>query len=978
MEQGAPADIWALAQGRDGYLWLGTGSGLYRFDGIRFEAFVPPAQAAFASNNITSLYAASDGALWIGFLMGGISVLRDGHLRHYPAGPGVPADLLLAFAEDRDGTLWAAARDGFSRFDGQAWHAVGADWGYPAKRAHALLLDSRGTLWVATGETLVYLPRGDRRFIDSGQAVGPLAVLAETGDGRLWVSDGLHGTRALPAGAGSSRRQPQATRGFPWLANMRIDRAGTLWGTERSEGGLVRVTGLSRFNDGRSLQRGDLEAILRKRDGLLSDRAIPVLRDREDNIWIGTNLGLHRFRYNNVRVVRDARLTQHATYGIASSARLGPLVSSGRRLYQLRDGHPQLLAEADAGTISALVANADGSVWAKTETGLARLHAGRLQTVRLGDGDVDNAALGVISADGGGGVLVMRDGEGLFQIDDQRVRRIGSGIIDSEHATALVRQADGTLWIGYTGSRLARWDGRSQKLYTRADGLQLGTIVALMPTPSGLLVAGETGMAILRDGRIQRLHARDPQVLQGVTGIVRSDNGDLWLNGMRGVVRIQAADLASAIAAPARAMPVRLFDFGDGLPGVAQQYAPTATALADTDGVLWFATSQGLASIDPRQLSENTVVPPVHIRALTAGGQRHRPRPGMRLPAGTRALRLDYTALSLSVPEHVRFRYQLLGVDAGWQDGGGQRHATYTNLAPGEYRFRVIAANDSGLWNNQGDTLAFSIAPLFTQTWWFAALCVLAMGGLLLLVYLLRLRQMGERLRMRLEERHSERERIARELHDTLLQSVQGLVLRFQAVANRLDYGDPVRDALEQALDRADDVISEGRERVLDLRADIPAVAVDLAGAFVELGAQLDDGHGPAIRVVVEGRLPPMEPSVRDEIYWIGHEILSNAYRHAQASRIEVEIACSRRQLSLRFRDNGRGLADDVLRQGHKPGHWGLTGIRERARLIPARLAIRSAPGRGTEIELLVPTNALSLRARPERWRQRMQQWWKR
>lgn len=977
MEDGAPADIWALAQGKDGYLWLGTGTGLYRFDGVQFDQYLPPRDRPFASNNITALYAASDGALWIGFLMGGVSVLRDGQLTHYPAAPGVPSDLLLAFAEDRDGTIWAAARGGFSRFDGQRWQAVGADWGYPGTQAHSLLVDSIDTLWVTTGTTLMYLPRGAHRFHPTREPAGPLASLAQAPDGTLWISDGLHGTRSLPD-ARDPGRAPQAlpATDFARFACMRIDHAGVLWGTDRTAGGLMRVSNLQRFRSGRSLRPEDMDATMRKRDGLLSDRAIPVLRDREGNVWVGTNLGLHRFRYNNVRALQDERLTQHATYGIAYSPEHGLVVSNDRLLYRLRDGVPEQLADSGGAIISAVVVTGDGSLWAKTEKSLARFTQRKLESVPV-PGDAA-AALSVIVADGVAGVLVMREGSGLFHVDGQHVRSVGPGIISAVHATALARESNDNLWIGYTGNLLARWDGKTQRVYSSRDGLDLGTITAIAPTSVGLLVAGETGLAILRAGRFHRLPVANPQALHGITGIVVSSGGDIWLNGIRGVVRITAQDLAAAVDSPGRELTTRIFDLGDGLLGVAQQYTPSSTALADGSGTLWFATSQGLATIDPAYLTSNRVVPPVRIRALTAADRRYNPHNGLHLPKGTKSLRLEYTALSLSVPERVRFRYRLDGVDTDWQEAGSRRHAFYANLGPGAYRFRVIAANDSGLWNEEGDALDFTIDPLFTQTWWFAALCVLAAGGLLVSLYLMRLRQIAERVRLRLEERHNERERIARELHDTLLQSIHGLVLRFQAVANRLVADDPVRTALELALDRADEVIAEGRDRVRDLRATMISSPVDLPEAFAKVGAELAESDPADFRVVVEGQMPTMDPFIRDEIYWIGREVLTNAFRHAHANRIEVEISCGREILSFRFRDDGRGMADDIQQNGQKPGHWGLSGMRERARTIPAEIHIWSREGHGTEVELVMKVSAVSLGPHQTGWREWIRRWWRR
>jgi len=975
MQDGAPADIWALAQGRDGYLWLGTGTGLYRFDGVQFEQFHPTQDKPFASSNITALYTASDGALWIGFLIGGVSVLRDGQLTHYPIASGAPADLVLAFAEDRNGAIWVAARGGFRRFDGQRWHTIGAQWGYPASGAHSLLTDAAGTLWVTTGRTLLYLPSGAHKFRSTREPVGLLATLAEAPDGTIWLSDGLHGTRPLH----DARDPRRVLRALPMtdvahLASMRIDDAGALWGTDRTVGGVMRVSNLHRFQNGRSLRPEDFDATIRKRDGLSSDRTIPVLRDREGNIWVGTNLGLHRFRLSNVHALQDERLSQHSTYGMTYSPKYGLLVSNDRFLYRIHEGVPELLADTGGAGIHALVASSEGGVWAKTDHSLLRLEQGRLESIALPL--ADTGVLNLIASDGKAGLLLMQVTSGLHHFDGKRWSRMGAGAIQPRNATALAQGSNGDVWIGYPGSVLARWDGRKQRIYSSRDGLNVGTITAITPVEAGLLVAGETGLVLLRDERIHPLLMAVPERFRGITGIVASRHGDIWLNGIRGVVRISAGELAGIATESGRPLGNKIFDLGDGMPGVAQQYTPAPTAVADGEGRLWFATNQGPAMLDPEHLRINRVVPPVHIRALIAANRRYDAESGLRLPKGTTNVRFEYTALSLSVPQRVRFRYRLKGIDTDWQEAGNRRGAYYANLRPGNYRFQVIAANNSGVWNEQGDSLDFIIEPRFTQTWWFAALCVIAAAGLLFSLYLLRLRQIAERVRMRLEERHNERERIARELHDTLLQGIQGLVLRFQAIANRIPSDDHLRSAMEKALDRADEAIVEGRDRVRDLRASMMSSAIDLPEAFARVGAELAESHPAEFSVVVEGRLPALDPCIRDEVYWIGREVLSNAFRHANASRIEVEVSCGHEFLAFRFRDNGQGMGDDIHRNGEKPGHWGLAGMRERAKAISAELNIWSREGKGTEVELVMRKSAASRGARKPGWRERLTRIW--
>ncbi|MBT2744903.1 MULTISPECIES: triple tyrosine motif-containing protein [unclassified Lysobacter] len=653
------------------------------------------------------------------------------------------------------------------------------------------------------------------------------------------------------------------------------------------------------------------------------------------------------------------------------------MVSADGRLYGVRNGVLETIADAGEDGIAGLAATDDGTVWLASAHHLLRWRNGRMAAV-LPPENAGSAVVTLMASDGNHGVLAMHEGHGLFRHDGTQWHGIGIGALRALHATALLRARDGAVWIGYPANALTRWDGTARRDFSAHEGLNVGTVTALADSAAGLLVAGESGLALLHEGRFHPLRASRPELLHGITGIVETARGELWLNGVRGVVRIERDALRRALANRDEPLSLRLFDFDDGLPGVAQQAPISSSAELARDGRIWFATNQGLAVIDPHNLHSNPIAPPVTVRALAANRRQYGAIAGMRLPKGTSDLRIDYTALSLSMPERVQLRYRLSGVDRHWQDAGNRRQAFYTNLGPGDYRFQVIAANDSGVWNEQGATLGFSIEPRFTQTWWFSALCVLVGAGLLFALYLLRLRQIAEGVHVRLEERHQERERIARELHDTLLQGIQGLVLRFQAIANRLPQEDPTRTAMEQALDRADDVIAEGRDRVSDLRASMTTTP-DLAEAFGRLGVELAESHPAGFQVLVEGRLPVIDPVVRDEIYWIGHEVLTNAFRHAKASSIEVEISAAKESLSFRFRDDGRGIGQNVAPgTTEKSGHWGLRGIRERAQGIGAELGLWSREAVGTEVELVVPMKAIGMKPRSMGWFALMASAWRR
>jgi signal transduction histidine kinase len=358
--------------------------------------------------------------------------------------------------------------------------------------------------------------------------------------------------------------------------------------------------------------------------------------------------------------------------------------------------------------------------------------------------------------------------------------------------------------------------------------------------------------------------------------------------------------------------------------------------------------------IDPNHLATNSVPPPVQITALLASGREYSVlQPAIELPKGTSQLRLPYTAYSFVAPERVHFKYRLEGVDAEWQDAGNRREATYTNVRPGRYIFRVLAANEDGVWNENGASLAFAILPAFYQTAWFLTVCALCAAAALFLLYRLRLHQVTSAVRQRLEERLVERERIARGLHDTLLQGLQGLILRFQAGANLVSLQDPARNVLDGALARADQVLIESRNQVKELRTSATMLG-DLPSDLARVGEEFAHDEVPAFSFVVEGSARPLHPILKEEVFLIGREAITNAFRHARASKIEVELSFSAMELRLRVRDDGHGIPDEVLAAGAKPGHWGLTGMRERAEKIRARLEIWSRSEAGTEVQLSV------------------------
>jgi signal transduction histidine kinase len=384
---------------------------------------------------------------------------------------------------------------------------------------------------------------------------------------------------------------------------------------------------------------------------------------------------------------------------------------------------------------------------------------------------------------------------------------------------------------------------------------------------------------------------------------------------------------------------------------------PLPTLVEAGDGRLWATTSMGLFFIDPGQLRRNALPPPVIVKGLYAGNRRYAPENGRLQDAGNTDLRIEYTATSLSIPQRVRFRYKLEGYDRDWQDVGSRREAVYTQVGPGDYLFRVLAANNDGVWNETGAAMAITVPPEFWQTRMFVALLLVGAGGGLWLLYRLRINQVSAQLRGRMAERLQERERIARELHDTLIQSVTGLTLHVRAAANQVPKASPLRSRLELALARANEVIVEGRDRVAELRVR-EELRSALPAVLTEMSRQLSDLYpGPRCKVTVIGDQREINALVGEEADRIAREALTNALRHANSRIIELTLRFDPDALRLTVSDDGQGF-DAGTHAASKPSrHFGLGGMRERARRVGGDWSIKTGP-EGTRVGFVVPAAA--------------------
>jgi signal transduction histidine kinase len=515
---------------------------------------------------------------------------------------------------------------------------------------------------------------------------------------------------------------------------------------------------------------------------------------------------------------------------------------------------------------------------------------------------------------------------------------------------------NGGLWVsGVDGLQYMR--GGQIQGYDERHGLPRSFIVYTAQDPSGTVWAATAGAGLyrFRDGRFTAITARQGLHSDDPGAILNDDSGNLWFGCNRGIFRLSLRDLNDVADRKVPLLSPVEYGIAEGM-RASESNGETPAAWKARDGGLWFSTVRGVAVVDPT--AGNPVPPPVVLEEASANQVTIGRDGGTSIPPGNNTFDFRFTALSLSAPEKQRFKYKLEPHDKDWVDAGAGRTAHYTNMAPGEYSFHVVAANSFGVWNHQGAGVRFVLRPHFYQTKSFYALGVLGFLALLWSAYQFRVRQLQQDFNVRLAERLDERTRIARELHDTLLQSFQGSLYRFQAARNLFSRRpEDALATLDSAIATGDSAIAEGRDAIQNLRAGPAERRLEelLNVTGLELQANKEGNVHPAFQVILEGQPRTLAPLVHDEIYRIAREVLRNAFRHAAARRIEAAIQYDPDLFRLRIRDDGKGIHEKVLQEGARAGHWGLPGIRERAKRIGAKLKLWSESGAGTEVELTVP-----------------------
>jgi signal transduction histidine kinase/streptogramin lyase len=938
-DDAAPAGIQALAQTQDGFLWIGSSTGLYRFDGKTFERV-----ATIGSEvSVTALLATRDGRLLIGLQNGHLLLLRQG--RETDVTPSRRAKRIRNIAEDAFGGIWlqtsAPDLEVVQYLNGH-WTHYGPGRGLPDDSVNSVVADHDGSVWASTAHAIYVHRSGAETFVPVAQAPALYvdSLFSDPG-GHVWAASAARGFWQVSPVAGEFNSSAALVDTKQSYDHVLVDRAGAIWASVATRG-IVRLTSFG----------ADIRAKARVERygaalGLSSDTATAVLEDREGTIWIGTSAGLDRFRPANV-VLETAIPAQSANgYILFSDSRGTIYAADSDTLYQVRPGGSPTAVIRNINNPMGVCEGADGDIWVADNKTFYVLHDGQVRrettppakSYMRCQSDSEHAPWFLAFA----GSIFRRSAGGWIEErpSDQQAR-----------VTNFTFDAQGRPVYFYENRGLLRQDGHALTMLWPADRIPGGRISMVHLGSSGMLASGVTGLARIRGGDVDLLGASYPW-LQHVTGLVETAQGETWVQSSLGIYRLPTSELQRAFDQPGRELHPASFDALDGLRGLnLLDYADNGAAVGG-DGRIWFATTDGIVWIDPGHLHRNRRSPPVAITRVVADGRSLDASATVKLARGTANLEIDYTALSLAMPERVAFRYRLEGLDDRWIDPGLRRQAFYAKLAPGSYRFTVIAANEDGVWNRTGASIKITLPPTFTQSWLFKLLCVGGALLVLLALYRARLERITHRLRAQLDARLAERERIARELHDTLLQGVQGLILRFQGIADRLPHDQVLGRLMEKALERAEELLLEGRERVHGLRSNIPHG--DMRSSLFRL---VDDAVLPAGlsgTVSEVGRTRAIDASVQEELIGIAREALSNVVRHSHATSVEITVSHGWRSLMLTITDNGRGIGPDQL-PAHDGRHFGIAGMHERARRIGGLLHLGDrAGGGGTRLTVRVP-----------------------
>jgi signal transduction histidine kinase/ligand-binding sensor domain-containing protein len=941
MENGLPQNtVQALAQSPDGFIWLGTEVGLVRFDGNGFQVFDKNTRPALPGNDIRCLLAAKDGSLWIG-TSEGLAQWKDGTTSSFTTSNGLPGNIIRGLAIADDGALWAYTDAGLARLSGGLFKAK-SFWP-PRSKVTTVSMEGQSSAWLDPG--LNSANDWNQPAPVAGLPISAFEFQAELRNGEAAFGNKGEISLELRSPARDLHLTPGKELPGTRVQVLFVDREGALW--------IGTNGGLARYANGK-LDRLPIT------DPLAKASILTLMEDREGNIWAGTEAdGLHILRDQRFRTIGAREgLSSDATTTVVEGAngklwvgtsggglnavpRLG-IESGAAQAYSVRD---VLLSDV----ILSLAAAPDGNLWVGTPDGLNRIRGSAVDTFTSADGLPDDFIRSLlVDSDGS---LWIGTRRGLTHWQNARMANAHmetythANGLGSDLVGAMARDAHGDLWVA-TFAGLSRLHGGKIENFTTANGLSSNVVTALLARPDGSLLIGtqDHGWNMWNGKTFSAANNGLDQTT--IHAILDDGLGHLWFATGKGIARCDS-NASTGIASCSHWIE---FGSADGLRSRETATNSHPSAWRSRDGHLWFATPKGLVEVDPAHFPVNTVSPGVALERFSIDDI---PQPllgpdfSVQIPAGHVHFEFDYAGLSFVAPQKVRYRYMLENFDKSWTDAGARRTAYYTNIPAGRYTFRVQASNNDGVWNDQGAALTFVLRPHFYQTLWFYAVLILAAVGIVLLVQRLRLKRAEREFNAVLAERN----RIAREIHDTLAQGYVGISVQLEVLAELLRIS-----KLEAAQKHLDLTRGYVREGLADARQSIWALRSQDSGETtlpVRLRriVEAEGNHGLESSFSIFGAYRPLPPGTEQEILRIAQEAIHNVKKHAAAEHLIVQLKYGPTEIELEVRDDGKGFATDTAPVS---GHYGLTGMRERATAIGGKLEVSSEPGAGTTVSLRV------------------------
>ena len=937
-----PGDVFAINQDAEGYLWLGTPTGLLRFDGSRFVSWASlNDKEPLPSGPVHALVSAHDGSLWVGLGGGGgIARIDKGHLTRFGPAQGAPPGV-NAMIEDRQGVVWAAARRGLFRFADGRWTTVGTSEGYPGAEAFAIFEDRAGALWLGTSAGVYRRSKTTFELVNRDKNV---QSLAEDASGAIWVTDSNHVIRRLDD---EKAPRPAASVRLP-ASGWRLlgDRRGQVW-VAAFGGGLLRLADTSGAEP--AIERVPYEH-------RLAGSPRSLYEDRDGNVWVGMRGGLVRLSEASFdSTVALEGLTHDGVRTTAAGADGSVWVATGHSLNKF-DGRGRTVY--DLSQTTALHTDRHGVLWVATTPGIGRLLNGRFVPEPITPAAVQFSRVLAITTDARDTLWLCSALKGVMAWDGRALSVFEKHAdVFNRACVAVLTDSRDRVWIGFQGGGVAVYERGSFQVFGERDGLAAGPVVGLVEDRSGgVWVATQNGVSRYLNGRFTAITQANAPLVDLVPVIVEDDEGYIWVgvNSGVGVIRFHPREVDRVAANPSYHLEYALYNETDGLQQAPLTWQSGVGAVRARDGRLWLTSGPGIAVIDPRRLPPSRRPQAPRVQSIAADGRTLAATSDLALPSRTATVRIEYGTVSLSSASKLRYRYQLEGYDDDWVYAGQRRDVTYANLPSNRYRFRVSTTHD-GQWTEAG-AWGFAVSPPFYRTRWFVTVVALGLTLLLALAWWLRMRA----LRQRYALVFAERARVSREIHDTLLQSLAALGVEIEAIASQLDGAQAsARDDLRRLRRQVGHSLRDARESILELRRD-GMKTPDVVDSLREVAERTERTYGVHVAVSVSGRRPPHCSSDVDlQLFRIGQEAITNGIRHGHATEVRIVISYEKDRVRLSVCDNGCGFTPDEHQSARETGeHLGLLTMRERAARISGRLEIVSSPGSGTTVETLIPVPA--------------------